>query len=160
MDELQPIQCVKALSGSHSFFFTYSSNPTFRLADDRSAAHKALQTVVAGQQAENLLDFDDDPSTNGQPSGLAATEVFTSTPAAAGILAGTSSNPLDDLVSIFGGMGNDSGAGFAGLSMSANPPQQAQQPSPAAFSGLGSPIGGGSSGGASQKPEEDLLGLF
>lgn len=43
---------------------------------------------------------------NGQPSGLAATEVLAHTPAAASLLAGTSSNPLDDLVSIFGGGGS------------------------------------------------------
>ncbi|RPD53635.1 Adaptor protein complex beta subunit [Lentinus tigrinus ALCF2SS1-7] len=72
------------------------------LADDRLATQKALQTVAAGQQAENLLDFDDDVPNDGQPSGLAATTVLASTPAAANLLAGTSSNPLDDLVSIFG----------------------------------------------------------
>ncbi|KAI0705986.1 Adaptor protein complex beta subunit [Cerioporus squamosus] len=71
-------------------------------ADDRLATQKALQTVAAGQQAENLLDFSDDVPNEGQPSGLAATTVLASTPAAANLLAGTSSNPLDDLVSIFG----------------------------------------------------------
>ncbi|KAJ7583792.1 adaptin N terminal region-domain-containing protein [Mycena floridula] len=71
------------------------------IMDDRSSTQKALQTVAAGQQAENLLDFDDEPATNG-PSGLAATAVLSQTPAAASLLAGTSSNPLDDLVSIFG----------------------------------------------------------
>ncbi|KAE9400867.1 Adaptor protein complex beta subunit [Gymnopus androsaceus JB14] len=70
--------------------------------DDRFSTQKALQTVAAGQQAENLLDFDDAPAVEGRPSGLAATEVLSHTPAAANLLAGTSSNPLDDLVSIFG----------------------------------------------------------
>ena len=42
-------------------------------------------------------DFDDATSLEGQPSGLAATQVLAQTPAAAGLLAGTSSNPLDDL---------------------------------------------------------------
>ncbi|PFH50356.1 hypothetical protein AMATHDRAFT_177188 [Amanita thiersii Skay4041] len=72
------------------------------LSDERLATQKALQTVVAGQQAENLLDLSDSPSADGQPSGLAATEILSQTPAAANLLAGTSSNPLDDLVSIFG----------------------------------------------------------
>ncbi|KAI0334273.1 clathrin binding protein [Cubamyces sp. BRFM 1775] len=76
--------------------------PKKELADERLAAQKALQTVAAGQQAENLLDFSEDTANDGQPSGLAATTVLTSTPAAANLLAGTSSNPLDDLVSIFG----------------------------------------------------------
>ncbi|KAI0819844.1 clathrin binding protein [Trametes gibbosa] len=73
------------------------------LGDDRLGTQKALQTVAAGQQAENLLDFSDDAMNDGQPSGLAATTVLASTPAAANLLSGTSSNPLDDLVSIFGG---------------------------------------------------------
>ncbi|PIL26202.1 hypothetical protein GSI_11957 [Ganoderma sinense ZZ0214-1] len=130
------------------------------LADDRLATQKALQTVAAGQQAENLLDFDDDVQNDGQPSGLAATTIFSQTPAAANLLAGTSSNPLDDLVSIFGnasltatpatpatGLG---GFGFGGApltpavpsitptSLSPRPPQQ--QPA--------------------QSGQDDLLGLF
>ena len=74
----------------------------YRFADDRTSTQKALQTVAQGQVAENLLDFSDDAPNDGQPSGLAATTVLASTPAAANLLAGTSSNPLDDLVSIFG----------------------------------------------------------
>jgi hypothetical protein len=35
----------------------------------------ALQTVAAGQAAENLLDFDDEPAQEG-PTGLAATQVL------------------------------------------------------------------------------------
>jgi AP-1 complex subunit beta-1 len=62
-----------------------------------------LKTVVQGQQAENLLDFDEptDPSAGG--TGLASIIMgggASSNPATAKIL--TSSNPLDDLVSIFG----------------------------------------------------------
>jgi AP-1 complex subunit beta-1 len=115
--------------------------------------------VAAGQQAENLLDFDDAPATDGQPSGLAATEVLSSTPAAANLLAGTSSNPLDDLVSIFGGgqngMGGLSiggGSGF-GAPMAPNiqvpAPMTMGQQSPASVSPA-----------QAQKPQEDLLGLF
>ncbi|KNZ72419.1 Beta-adaptin-like protein C [Termitomyces sp. J132] len=63
------------------------------VANDRSSTKKALQTVAAGQQAENLLyDFDDAPAVDEEPSGLAATQVFAQTPAAANLLAGTSSN--------------------------------------------------------------------
>ncbi|KAF9047182.1 Adaptor protein complex beta subunit [Hymenopellis radicata] len=57
--------------------------------DDRFSTQKALQTVAAGQQAENLLDFDDVPASDGQPTGLAATQVLSQTPAAANLLSGT-----------------------------------------------------------------------
>ena len=100
-------------------------------------------------------DFDDEPTTNG-PSGLAATQVFSQTPAAANLLAGTSSNPLDDLVSIFGGGGAPpptpqtslgiagfGGLGDFGVSPSTPIPPQPQTPLP-----------------QQQRPEEDLLGLF
>ncbi|KAI6010223.1 adaptin N terminal region-domain-containing protein [Pisolithus marmoratus] len=63
---------------------------------DHAFAQKAFRTVVAGQQAENLLDFDDVPAQE-VPSGLAATRILPSTPAAASFLSGTSTNPLDDL---------------------------------------------------------------
>ncbi|KAI0776643.1 Adaptor protein complex beta subunit [Trametes elegans] len=137
------------------------------LADDRLAAQKALQTVAAGQQAENLLDFDDDTTTEGQPSGLAATTVLTSTPAAANLLAGTSSNPLDDLVSIFGssslgptpappangnplgGLGFGASPGLGGVSPVT--PSVLQPETPAAPPQQQAPA---------QQPQDDLLGLF
>ncbi|KAK0236731.1 adaptin N terminal region-domain-containing protein [Armillaria nabsnona] len=140
------------------------------VSDDRFSTQKALQTVAAGQQAENLLDFDDVPETNGQPSGLAATQVLSQTPAAASLLAGTSSNPLDDLVSIFGSGSN--------ALASAGTPQNA-------FGLGGLSLGGGDSLGAfgssppmttpsapsppqqqttpqqqQSQPQDDLLGLF
>ena len=108
-------------------------------------------------------DFDDDNTTmEGQPSGLAATQVFSQTPAAASLLAGTSSNPLDDLVSIFGGSGGGGapmsastqlgfsaygetgmGVGLGGMALSPMPP-----PTPNLKS-------------SSQQPQQDdLLGLF
>ena len=136
----------------------------FSVSDDQFSTQKALQTVAAGQQAENLLDFDDVPSD--QPSGLAATQISTTIPAAANLIAGTSSNPLDDLVSIFGNMGTTQPT----LTPAAPPnlfgsqpslqPQQQQN----AFGGLG---GVGSPPQVTspppqqaQKQEEDLLGLF
>jgi AP-1 complex subunit beta-1 len=148
-----------------------------RGASGLTDAQKALQTVAVGQQAENLLDFDDDipgdsqSSSGGLAGGLAAMEI---TPAAKNIIAGTSSNPLDDLVSIFG---NSTPVMQGTGSNVASPVQQQGQ---GQFGGLGGafadlgmsptstsakPANGGFGSGASQqKPqqgqEEDLLGLF
>ncbi|KAF4568417.1 beta-adaptin [Pleurotus pulmonarius] len=139
------------------------------LSDDKFSTQKALQTVAAGQQAENLLDFDDAPAYEGQSSGLAATEVLTSTPAAASLLAGTSTNPLDDLVSIFGGSGGGMAPtlpvnAFAGLSLGATnslmtPTNQVMSP---VVRGVASPAipAQPQTSAQPQKPEEDLLGLF
>ncbi|KAK2465515.1 hypothetical protein APHAL10511_002407 [Amanita phalloides] len=126
--------------------------------DERLATQRALQTVAAGQQAENLLDLDDTPSADGQPSGLAATEILAKTPAAANLIAGTSSNPLDDLVSIFGG---DSlatpatsnplgGFGFGSASYGMNMASLAT-PAPTPVTATAPPQTSG---------QEDLLGLF
>ncbi|KAL4080674.1 armadillo-type protein [Scleroderma citrinum] len=52
------------------------------LSDNQAFARKAFRTVVAGHQAENLLDFDDMPAQEG-PSGLAATQILPSSPATA-----------------------------------------------------------------------------
>ncbi|KAI5121474.1 hypothetical protein M0805_003930 [Coniferiporia weirii] len=131
--------------------------------DEDISTRKALQTVAAGQQAENLLDFDDAAAEDGQPTGLAAT-TLTTTPAAANLLAGTSSNPLDDLVSIFGGSGLSglgSGGTMGGMNGFASPIQPAQSSAfgfgtPAAPSVL-SPVPPVQQ---QQKPEDDLLGLF
>lgn len=140
-------------------------------SDDRAATQKALQTVAAGQQAENLLDFDDEPSSldggglGSQPTGLAATQVqaLTSTPAAANLLAGTSSNPLDDLVSIFGSTGigsapspvNGAGGMNGGMGgMGVMSPISTQQ-TPMQSNGVVSPTTT-----TTQNPQEDLLGLF
>ncbi|KAF9006995.1 adaptin N terminal region-domain-containing protein [Cyathus striatus] len=136
-------------------------------ADDRLSTQKALQTVAAGQQSENLLDFGDEPAGDGQPSGLAATQVLSQTPAAANLLAGTSSNPLDDLVSIFGG---------GGMSLQATPAQPSFggltpgfgafgatpiSPAPPAVSpGISLGAGASQSPPPAQQPQDDLLGLF
>jgi AP-1 complex subunit beta-1 len=152
--------------------FLTRSRSASSLTDERFSTQKALQTVAAGQQAENLLDFDDAPSPDGQPSGLAATEVLSFTPAAANLLAGTSSNPLDDLVSIFGGMGGSGMSGgvvngsmgdgsLGGLSFGGSAFGSSASAAPRAVhstaAGLGptvvSPV-------QAQQPQEDLLGLF
>ena len=115
-------------------------------------------------------DFDDNTTLEGQPSGLAATQVFSQTPAAANLIAGTSSNPLDDLVSIFGGSGGGVpmsatthlgfgalggtgvgvGAGFGAMPLSPMPPQT---PNPALNPALPPKT-------SSLQPQDDLLGLF
>ena len=137
----------------------------FSVLDDQFSTQKAFQTVAAGQQAENLLDFDDVPSD--QPSGLAATQISTTIPAAAGLIAGTSSNPLDDLVSIFGNMGTTqpTQAPMAPANLfGSQPPLQPQQQQNA-FGGLGlgdvaSPQVTSPPPQQAQKQEDDLLGLF
>ncbi|PCH42887.1 Adaptor protein complex beta subunit [Wolfiporia cocos MD-104 SS10] len=132
------------------------------LADERTAAQKAFQTVAAGQQAENLLDFSDaDGAEDGQqPSGLAATTMLASTPAAANLLAGTSSNPLDDLVSIFGNVGIDASAAqpaaaaaansLGGLSFGASAPSPMPPATPSVLQNTS----------AQPSQQDDLLGLF
>ena len=181
----------------HDLTFLISHVLFCRLGDDRYSTQRAIQTVAAGQQSENLLsvltlalrgtqfltcviysDFDDAPAEDGQPSGLAATEVL-SQPAAANLLAGTSSNPLDDLVSIFGGVGG--GGGGRGLSL--GPPGLGNggvghgfgsamlSPAPFTATSLASPMVGQvpDFAGVRQMPpqqqqpqqaQEDLLGLF
>ena len=112
-------------------------------------------------------DFDDAPAVEGQPSGLAATEVLSQTPAAANLLAGTSTNPLDDLVSIFGNGGLSAGpaTGFPGASFGLASPVTPSVATPVLGTGLG--FGHGATRGglstASQQPQsqqDDLLGLF
>ncbi|KAG2124243.1 adaptin N terminal region-domain-containing protein [Suillus clintonianus] len=126
-----------------------------RKGSEISDAQKAFQTVVAGQQAENLLDFGDDSAQDGQPSGLAATQILPSTPAAANFLSGTSANPLDDLVSIFGGMETLGGAGSPSAALS---PTMTSLSSP--FEGFGGSPVLPSQPAQNAQPQEDLLGLF
>jgi AP-1 complex subunit beta-1 len=111
------------------------------------SAKTALQTVAAGQAAENLLDFDDEPAQHG-PTGLAATQVLQE-PAAKNIMSGTSTNPLDDLVSIFGS---------TSLSPSAPIPLAAPSIDPLGGFGVISPATATPSTPSNQ--QEDLLGLF
>ncbi|WWD22842.1 hypothetical protein CI109_107336 [Kwoniella shandongensis] len=151
-------------------------------AEEDVSREKALQTVVAGNQAENLLDFDadDEPTpTNGGPSssssrGLVSDGIISSQAIAS---VAKSTNPLDELMDLFStasmtapstqpiapasisaGVTGLSGAGgssdpFASLSGFSSPPPSA--------SGVTSPPppqqqqqqqGGGAS--------DDLLGLF
>ncbi|KAJ7848771.1 armadillo-type protein [Mycena leptocephala] len=132
------------------------------LEDDPFSTQKALEIVAQGRQVENLLDFDNEISGDA-PSGLAATEVLVQ-PAARKLVSGLSENPLDDLVSIFGGanmgmgaspMGAFGGSAFGGSAFGA----PAATPSPA----VASPVLGISPPpppAQGQQPQEDLLGLF
>ncbi|KAG8910869.1 beta-adaptin [Tulasnella sp. 408] len=113
--------------------------------DDDTARAKALQTVVAGQQSENLLDFGDDSAD--APTGLAAT---TNTLAATAAPTTTLSNPLDDLVSIFG-TANLGGATGGMPMLSTGPPPLASFGAPSLQQQPKAPL-------ASQS--DDLLGLF
>ncbi|KAH9056437.1 Adaptor protein complex beta subunit [Lactarius vividus] len=125
-----------------------------RGTDLADSAKTALQTVAAGQASENLLDFDDEPAAE-QPTGLAATQVLQQ-PAAKNLLSGTSTNPLDDLVSIFGNSSLSPSVPLAAPAGGA--------PALDPFHGFGgvSPI----SSAAPVRPasasnqQEDLLGLF
>jgi hypothetical protein len=123
---------------------------------------KALQTVVAGQQAENLLDFDADEPTTSDGDGRRASEVgMISSQAIA--TAAKASNPLDELMDLFssasmaapaqipeGPMGLDTGGGMGGMGMNLMSPTNG---SPALVS---LPDAGKQAG----KAEDDLLGLF
>jgi AP-1 complex subunit beta-1 len=120
---------------------------------------KALQTVVIGQQAENLLNFDDPTSDEQQPSGIAATAALAATPAAANLLSGTSSNPLDDLVSIFGsaGIASTPQAPQNNLNLGGLPfgQQMSASPAPTTPSIIQAPVTA-----QPQQVQDDLLGLF
>lgn len=118
-----------------------------RVCSLADSAKTALQTVAAGQVSENLLDFDDEPAQE-EPTGLAATQVLQQ-PAAKNIMSGTSSNPLDDLVSIFGNTSLSSGA-------SITPGAPALDP----VRGLGGVSPSTGAPPASSNQQEDLLGLF
>jgi len=119
------------------------------LDDEMSAREKAFKTVVQGQKSENLLDFDE-PEANGEaggsslmgrPSNVSSGPAGTGAKAPASIL--TSSNPLDDLVSIFGS---------SSLTV---PSQSPVMPSPLAPFAL-SPT----TPKPQQPAQEDLLGIF
>ena len=120
-----------------------------------------LDSVIILQRTTFFYsDFDDAPALDGQPKGLAATEVLSQTPAAANLLAGTSSNPLDDLVSIFG-----SGGGLAPTSAVPFGPGSAI-PGRGGF-GFGQPMSPAPATPAvksqpqqQHQPQDDLLGLF
>ncbi|ODN80474.1 hypothetical protein L202_02712 [Cryptococcus amylolentus CBS 6039] len=141
-------------------------------AEDDASREKALQTVVAGQQAENLLDFDDDPApSNGPSNDLSGLASLSSPPTSGGISnqqiasAAKSTNPLDELMDLFStasmsapavqpgqpaltpqqsGGGLSGLSGLSGLEGLASPPAATPQPQQQ----------------SAQGGQDDLLGLF
>lgn len=125
---------------------------------------KALQAVVAGNQAENLLDFDmDEPSTTSSQSNTLVSDGVISSRAIAS--AAKSTNPLDELMDLFStasmtapdtqpvmstgtGNGLDSLAGFSST------------PSPVPVAPQYAPTRPQGQGQGQTKPDEDLMGLF
>jgi len=119
------------------------------LDDEMSAREKAFKTVVQGQKSENLLDFDE-PEGNSEAGGsslmgglssVASGSAGLGTKAPPSIL--TSSNPLDDLVSIFGS---------SSLAVPAHSPAIPSPLAPFAVSPT--------TPKQQQQPQEDLLGIF
>ncbi|RSH88112.1 beta-adaptin [Apiotrichum porosum] len=130
--------------------------------EEDTARERALQTVVAGQQAENLLDFDADEPESGASDGLAGlgslstgSSVISSQAIAS---AAKSTNPLDELMDLFStaSMATPAaplapGAGLEGLANSVSPPTTLS-PSPATPTAAPAATAGGA--------QDDLLGLF
>jgi AP-1 complex subunit beta-1 len=146
-------------------YLSNSANYIPHRPEDESSREKALQTVVAGNQAENLLDFDADEPTPNQPNSLSFdasnsnSNNLLSSQAIASVAKST--NPLDELMDLFSTAGmtapaepavvNGTGAGM-GMGMG--------------MADLMSPVGTGTQSQQSQQShpkggaEEDLLGLL
>jgi AP-1 complex subunit beta-1 len=115
---------------------------------------------VAGNQAENLLDFDDEPSSNPQDNNTLVSDGMISNKAIAS--AAKSTNPLDELMDL-----------FSTASMTA-PATQPVMNSSDSFDGLGMGMGMSSTPSpvpmapqvgqgqvqGQKKQDDDLLGLF
>ncbi|AAW46426.1 hypothetical protein CNBI2940 [Cryptococcus deneoformans B-3501A] len=70
-------------------------------AEDDVSREKALQAVVAGNQAENLLDFDDEPTPTNGESSIPAPGAGLGISSQAIASAAKSTNPLDELMDLF-----------------------------------------------------------
>lgn len=152
----------------------------FTRPEEDVSREKALQTVVAGQQAENLLDFDDEPmsassSTNRDEDGLGGLSSLSAGGNVGGISsqaiasAAKSTNPLDELMDLFNS---------SSMSAPIAQPQQQQQSTGVPASGSGgmsvlndlqspttlSPLPTGQQAKPVQQQQQsgndDLLGLF
>jgi AP-1 complex subunit beta-1 len=145
------------------------SPSSFEEAD--TSTQKALETVVAGQKSENLLDFDtDEPSiadtsigTNTVPASFAPSSAAIASVAAA-------KNPLDELMDLFSNSNLQAPSNAPVMSVTSPTNQSvnaaAAASSPFDFDGLAG-FGGPNTAGSSNKPagapktqSEDLLGLF
>ena len=123
--------------------------------EDDASREKALQTVVAGNQAENLLDFDDEPSasTSADNNTLVSDGMISNKAIAS---AAKSTNPLDELMDLFSTASmtapaaqpvmntSDSLDGLVMGGMSSTPP----------------PVPVAPQAGQQKKQDDDLLGLF
>ncbi|KAL1409663.1 beta-adaptin [Vanrija albida] len=134
--------------------------------EEDAARERALQTVVAGQQAENLLDFDaDEPEAAGPGSdlsGLGTSGISSQTIASVA----KSTNPLDELMDLFSTASMAAptaapaaapAAGLGGLAgFNTSPPPPSLSPTPAA-----APVAPKAAPKATvTAAEDDLLGLF
>ncbi|KAI5453745.1 beta-adaptin [Naganishia albida] len=136
------------------------------IEDADTSTQKALETVVAGQKSENLLDFDvDEPSiadtsigTNTVPAGYAPSSAAIASVAAA-------KNPLDELMDLFSNSNLSAPTNAPGLSVTSptGPSVQAAAAASSPFDFDGLAGFGGSSANKPSAPKaqsEDLLGLF
>ncbi|KAL7420331.1 beta-adaptin [Cryptotrichosporon argae] len=147
--------------------------------EDDVARERALQAVVAGQQAENLLDFDDEPEE--ASNGLAGVSASTSAAAASVNRAiasvAKSTNPLDELMDLFSASSMAAPAGppagvpalaTNGAGSPLSPLSPTAPPAPATTSldmlaGLGAPTAPPQQAQAQAQQngaQDDLLGLF
>ncbi|KAG8869988.1 beta-adaptin [Tulasnella sp. 332] len=117
-------------------------------ANDDLSQEKALQTLVTGQQAENLLDFGDDADGDAAPGGLASTAALTGGTGGRNAAASQAYvNPLDDLVSVFGSTGIGAGGGMSSF------PMLSQGPPPLASLGGGATAANGPAKQATTTPD-------
>ncbi|GJN93770.1 hypothetical protein Rhopal_006828-T1 [Rhodotorula paludigena] len=127
---------------------------------EQQRREQALQAVAQGQKAENLLDFDDDePEAEGDS--LAGADLF-----APPSTANKSSNPLDDLLGLFGTTTLDPSAPAAASSASpfsafdaptAAPPSNFGAPAPAIPQATSPAPPAAATNGAPKNDLEDLL---
>lgn len=141
-------------------------------AEDDVSREKALQAVVAGNQAENLLDFDDEPTPTNGESSVSAPSAGLGISSQAIASAAKSTNPLDELMDLF------STAGMTTPVVQPGQPAAQAQASAQSSQGLGGLDGLGSLSSLPQSvspqpaapqnqgqqkqaaAQDDLLGLF
>ncbi|CAK9783551.1 putative clathrin binding protein [Cutaneotrichosporon oleaginosum] len=112
--------------------------------EDDVARERALQTVVQGQQSENLLDFDaDEPETPTSNLASAGVDIISSQQIAT---AAKSTNPLDELMDLFSttsiapAQPTQPSGGFGGMGGMGGMAQSNDFSGLGSLSGLGSPV--------------------
>lgn len=132
--------------------------------EDDASREKALQAVVAGNQAENLLDFDNDEPSASTSNSLVSDGVISSRAIAS---AAKSTNPLDELMDLFSTASMTAPAaqpvmntefsgldGLGAISSTPSPVPTAPQVS------MTPPAAQAPAQNQQKKQEDDLLGLF